>query len=306
MKNILLKILCMSVVFITSNALAATTFPAFGSIYLYATGLNANKEFDPKYSPIYLTLENKNSIFQQASITSYGSGFNADGILDSAATFTSFGSISANEGNLGVGVTGYGQGGWAFSPSGGGEVSVSWTDEISLVYNGTGQSTIFPGSSILLNYTLEGVLATSINGEKFPGNGVHSAASINFSSLSKSISFASHRDRSDLEGQDAKISTQLSVAATIDPIWKVGFSTSLSAKANSSWGSGSASFLNTLSFDSVTFLDGTTPESRGFDVIFASGIQSPNLTNVPLPSAFWLFGIGFITLIRYKERNSHE
>ncbi|MAG93415.1 MAG: hypothetical protein CMJ48_06670, partial [Planctomycetaceae bacterium] len=54
----------------------------------------------------------------------------------------------------------------------------------------------------------------------------------------------------------------------------------------------------TTRLESITFADGTTPESHGFDIEFASGAASPNLLNpggdpspVPEPSTFALLGI---------------
>ena len=54
--------------------------------------------------------------------------------------------------------------------------------------------------------------------------------------------------------------------------------------ASTSIGSVDHQFFNTMKFDSVTFTDGTTPESHGFEISFASGLPSPNLLPVPEPT----------------------
>jgi hypothetical protein len=51
-------------------------------------------------------------------------------------------------------------------------------------------------------------------------------------------------------------------------------------------GTMSAEFGNTAKLSSITFPDGTTPESHGFAINFASGANSPNA--VPEPSSTFL------------------
>jgi len=61
---------------------------------------------------------------------------------------------------------------------------------------------------------------------------------------------------------------------------------------------------HTLDLVGVTFADGTTPESHGFDVLSASGIQSPNVAGpgpeAPEPPGLGLLGIGALGLLGYR------
>ena len=48
---------------------------------------------------------------------------------------------------------------------------------------------------------------------------------------------------------------------------------------------------NTLLIDSITFPDGSTPESHGYQLEFESGHLSPNLRQVPEPASATLAGV---------------
>lgn len=61
------------------------------------------------------------------------------------------------------------------------------------------------------------------------------------------------------------------------------FTLELLANAESGQNEALADVFNTLTFKSILFPDGTTPESQGMALVFDSGIASPNLRGVPEP-----------------------
>ncbi len=291
-------------IFFASHALATPLFlPATGEIKLLATGLDANLQANPDNSPLLLTFEAGITLSEQKSVTSYGAGFTPNGI-NTAAAFKSAASVKALNGSLGLRLEGSGQGGWASSPKGGGEATVTWTDSLSLVQKNTGQISILPSSSLLLNYRLEGALTTSINNTTGFSSSIDSTASVRASVLSESVSFSVNKNAVfNPLGKDITFFPKLSGEAVLNSSREVDFSVSLGITTSASWGHGVADFGNSLSFDSITFLDGSTPESHGFDIVFASGIQSPNLVNnpppdpIPEPSTMFLFGTGIAVLV---------
>lgn len=61
-------------------------------------------------------------------------------------------------------------------------------------------------------------------------------------------------------------------------------------------------FSRTVTFDSLTFSDGTTPESLGLEVVMASGFRSPNL--VPEPSSSFAVICSLACLLYRRTRRS--
>lgn len=73
------------------------------------------------------------------------------------------------------------------------------------------------------------------------------------------------------------------------------FQISLEAETASTYADSSlADATHTMRFDSITFLDGTTPESRGYELEFESGHISPNLRPVPEPATIVLLGLAAV------------
>ncbi len=67
------------------------------------------------------------------------------------------------------------------------------------------------------------------------------------------------------------------------------------------------SFYHTIKPISIVFEEnGKTPESLGYDVIFESGMQSPNLSPVPEPASLTLVGLGAFGLIAGAIRRRRQ
>lgn len=80
----------------------------------------------------------------------------------------------------------------------------------------------------------------------------------------------------------------------------------VSAIANAGWGTASVDSLHTVSLSGLTLADGTTPESAGYTVTFASGLLSPNLAPnpVPEPSSLALIGLGAASFVAWRRRRA--
>ena len=63
---------------------------------------------------------------------------------------------------------------------------------------------------------------------------------------------------------------------------------------------------NTIKPSAILMPDGTTPESHGWEIVFDSGLQSPNLVSVPEPTSFslslWALFAAIGTIVRCKQR----
>jgi hypothetical protein len=91
------------------------------------------------------------------------------------------------------------------------------------------------------------------------------------------------------------------------------FNYQLYALASATSGYSISDFVSTLDLKAIYLPDGSTPESQGWDLVFASGIRSPNISAPPpvgAPSPIPLVGLGacfaWSRKIRRRIRESQE
>lgn len=94
-------------------------------------------------------------------------------------------------------------------------------------------------------------------------------------------------------------SNSTSVLLTIDAVLggngKAPINASLTAISNTSYGIVKVKAGHTLGLEAILMPDGTTPESNGFELVFDSGMQSPNL--VPEPSTLAMITFGLLAFV---------
>ena len=81
------------------------------------------------------------------------------------------------------------------------------------------------------------------------------------------------------------------------------FKLMLQSNVLSEGGKSLADASNTLFIDSITFPDGSTPESQGYQLEFESGHLSPNSRQVPEPAGASLAGV--LVLLAYAAGRQH-
>jgi hypothetical protein len=183
-------------------------------------------------------------------------------------------------------------------------VSVNWSDEATLSYTKSGalppDVRDLLGHGLVYGYLLEG----SAQVQADPGFAAKS-------SLSVTAGLTLHSSQSPLFSRDFldagiySLTPTLSATIPVDSLGGGRFGTpeySFGLQVNVD-NTGFGDFDHTMSLNSVTFIDGTTPEERGFDLEFASGMASPNITAaVPEPSSLIAGGIGALMVAGYSWR----
>ncbi len=173
-------------------------------------------------------------------------------------------------------------------------VSVNMADQVNLSYTKEGDLPEslrdLAGKGLIYKPYVHGELSADFQGRSSATISVGASVAANrvglfgydltdagFSSISPSLSFTVPTTQSGKDFQSAEY----------------GFGFSL--KTNG--GNSHAHFMDTMGLESITFVDGTTPESRGFSLTFASGTTSPNVAAVPEPGSLGLAGLGLSGLV---------
>jgi hypothetical protein len=232
-------------------------------------------------------------------------------VADDFRLFSATAIARAQFGQLGVYGRVSAEGGWAYSPGATARAGATWTDEIALRWKGDGAAPSIASDLLRFNYKLDGALESQVGfgDEISEENFIHN---VSFASLRLTL-----QGRNFVFGIDGTDSSDASlIVPFIGGGVDVPLDSNLSARTSmfigvevfSTKGTARANFNHTLYLDSITFLDGTTPESHGWEILFESGIQSPNIaqltesTAVPEPSTFALFGISGLALATYSRR----
>jgi hypothetical protein len=286
---------------------------ASASIEMFGTGRDVNLMPSNDSFPFYRQYFNEEGyINESATVVSYGH-------VGALAQFVSSGSIYVNSGTLGIFVSGTAGGGWVDSPRAGGTVTARWSDTVTLL-----AGPIAPGSfqfnALYFHVVLHNVLgASTFSG---PQSYVSTATTLGRVQASGAVANYAQHDVVAAAGRflvDGKLhafsmdalefTDFLNFVVPLDSTRSGRFSYDLLATATSTIGHSFVNASHTMSIQSITLADGSTPESHGFSLIFDSGMQSPNIgvanVSVPEPSTMLAWtAIGLCTLIGHAARRS--
>ena len=269
-----------------TTGLAQNIYSAGGEWYIFGTEVNAAGEFDASLGSIDGSF-NPRGIPSgrpfQLSYTSPG-GPELSGKVEATITKKSWGLSLHAESSLGMG----------FGPphTMGARVgaTVSQTDRVRLQYNNSTEFTPLPSYDLRLIVKLAGQIDVERHAVGFQGQDVASVSGgFSFSVNGVSESLNSNLTSSTGGLVDFKsFSPGLQVEVPINQDFASG---PITFTLSGSWfvdGGRAASRGNhTMTLERIEFLDGTTPESHGFDLVFDSGMTSPNIEPaIELPADF--------------------
>lgn len=278
---------------------------ATGVVNFYGTGMSGPAQFS-LFDPITLADSQAFSITVDASPWQDGS---------TIVTIQAEAQVKAQNGKIGLRLEAGSDAfftdsnaiaGW---PSLTGQASVQWNDRVTLFANGAARP--LPFSDLLFNYNVAASLETSLG--NFPAgftaqmeNRAQITAEVTSLRSWGSTWTISQNALWNPFDQDLDITLAPGLIGTValDPNRSAPFTHSLSGAVFVNFGFSRADAFHTMELASVTFPDGTTPESHGWDVVFESGMRSPNLpaAAVPEPSSITLISIGGIAAFGVARR----
>jgi hypothetical protein len=172
---------------------------------------------------------------------------------------------------------------------------IDYQDEIKLFYRGTGPIPSIIGDGINLNWVIDANLSATLpDSVPFPSSKWSSWANATFGVQSDSLRYTIGKNfvfGLAPNGLTVSAVPGITVNQSLSPDYSTSVRASLILGASTSIGQFSLDVFDTMKFESITFSDGTTPESHGFDIVLASGMASPNATAtanaavVPEPSS---------------------
>jgi hypothetical protein len=213
--------------------------------------------------------------------------------------FSATAGFRSSNGSLGVRASARAQGGWLYGPTARATTFASWQDCISLVWTRTGEiAPSLNGRKMNFAYNLEGTLESNWEVGHYAGTALRVEV------MDTRHSFViSGNDFWDAKVVFPKVTGEVVLDARGQATWNAY----IGVEVGSTRGSAIADFFNSMTLDAITFADGTTPESHGWELQFASGISSPNLmfTAVPEPSSFSImaFAIGLCAVASRRIQN---
>lgn len=205
--------------------------------------------------------------------------------------------------------------------NGGAFLTLDWSDEISLEWNKDIPEPTLPSNSLNFTFGLSGTLYANIKDSEFKGGDVATtSAKFGFSAGpfgSKTLldetwtfNYFSKPFVGIYDEINENVTYTLELPNSESSISSILYSYQLSLYSGaSSDATSSTDFFNTVTLDSITFADGSTPESYGWDIVFESGITSPNVTQ-SVPEPLTILGtataLGFGAFFKRKNTNKQE
>ena len=273
--------------------------PVNAWVYVEGTGHDSEINEDPDLYQRTTSFSDESVPFYFSDvITSYNDVGRVRSYTSEAAAW------SSSPGVIAASAYGYGEGGGNLSAWGSGTSKTVWSDHIDLVWSGDGAEPSLPSSDLVFSYFTSGHLD------------VHASTAGSGSSTSRATLLATGYGPTHVyeelylywvgEGPQSKTldvtGIQFEDVVSYDQ-WGADFSFRVETEAESNLGYANSSA--SLVLESITFLDGTTPESQGWDIAFESGIESPNIASaspVPEPSTIALLSIGLLGIGGYASR----
>lgn len=253
----------------------------YGFLTVDGTGLDGTGESDASRISRTTDAEGERSLYATDSLLSYY--YELDGHL---AEYTSYGGIRSRDGNIGAYAT--------TGRTGQASAAVFWTDTLQLLPPSANSPEI---DTLLFTFQIRGLLETTASDGG--SSDAEIAVDINDYRFTRDIQSQSVQDaEGNWTGEAAELLINTRIIRSInvtDGMADISYNLGLFSTAFR--GSAVSDFFGTMEMTSITFADGSTPESSGYTIEFRSGMSSPNATAVPEPNLLAVFGFGTLICI---------